>query len=147
MEQLNTYIIHTDGGSRGNPGPAASGLVITLPDNTLILEHGEYIGEKTNNEAEYRAVIIALEKLKELLKDKAMEAIVRFHCDSELLVKQMNGQYKISNANIKIFAGQIRILKQDFKEVTFKHIYREHNKEADRMVNLAIDTHLGKRLK
>ncbi len=142
----NKYTIHTDGGSRGNPGPAAIGVIIASADGGLKKEYGEYIGHTTNNEAEYRAVIFALKKLKQLIGHKSKQAIVEFNCDSELLVKQMNGEYKISNQSIQTFFMEIWNLKVDFEKVTFKHIYREANKAADRMVNVALDAELGKLL-
>src|SRR3989344_515008 len=90
------YIIQTDGGSRGNPGPAALGVVITASNGTLKKQYGESIGTATNNEAEYQAVIFALKKLKQLIgKEKAKKASVQFLVDSELLERQMNGHYKI----------------------------------------------------
>lgn len=144
---MNKYIIHTDGGSRGNPGPAALGVVIEASDGSLKKEYGEYIGEKTNNEAEYRAVISALKKLKSLIgKDKAGDADVLVHADSELLVKQMNGEYKISDKNIQAWFIEIWNLKLDFGKVTFTHVFREQNKAADRMVNLALDKELDGKL-
>jgi ribonuclease HI len=139
----NIYTIYTDGGSRGNPGPAAIGVVIASQDGTLKKSYGEYIGEKTNNEAEYRAVIFALQKLKQLIGSKAKTAQVDFRCDSELLVKQMNGEYKISNPGIQQFFIEIWNLKLDYASVSFTHVYREDNKEADKMVNIALDKHLG----
>lgn len=144
---MQRYIIHTDGGSRGNPGPAAIGVVIEAGDKSLKKEYGEYIGETTNNEAEYRAVIFALKKLKALIgKDKAAEADVLVHTDSELLTKQLNGEYKVMDSNIKDWFIEIWNLKQDFKNVTISHVYREKNTEADRMVNLALDTELKGKL-
>ena len=97
----NKIIIHTDGGSRGNPGPAAVGVVI---EGDLVgkKEFGEYIGETTNNEAEYRAVIFALKKLKPLLgSNKCKESSVEFLLDSELVVKQLNKEYKLKDKNIQ----------------------------------------------
>jgi len=139
------YLIHTDGGSRGNPGPAALGVVIEGPG--LKKEYGEYIGTTTNNEAEYRAVIFALKKLKSLIgKAKAGDAEVLVHADSELLVKQMNGEYKISDKNIQNWFIEIWNLKLDYGKVTFTHVFRESNKAADRMVNAALDKELGGKL-
>jgi ribonuclease HI len=136
MEQ---YIIHTDGGSRGNPGPAASGFTITGPGIGTV-EHGEYLGETTNNVAEYTAVIHALAKLKSLLgTDKAKHASVTVKADSELLVKQMNRIYKVKDPGLMQLFVQVHNALLDFASVTFIHIRREHNAAADRMVNEALD--------
>jgi len=138
---MNTYIIRTDGGARGNPGPAALGAVIENEQGTVLREVSEYIGEKTNNEAEYRAPIAALKKLKSLIgKVEAKKAVVRVFADSELLVKQMNGQYKIENENMQKFFLELWNLKLDFQKVTFESVPREQNKHADRLVNEALDS-------
>ena len=133
------YIIHTDGGARGNPGPAAAGFVI---EGDLVGKKtgGEYLGEVTNNEAEYRAVVLALKKLKHLIGgEKAKESSVEIHVDSELLERQLNGEYKIKSETIKNLFVEIWNLKTDFGEVVFKHIPREKNAEADRLVNQILD--------
>ena len=127
-------VIYTDGGARGNPGPAAIGVVVGGK------KYGEYIGETTNNVAEYKAMIFALKKAKALLgKSKTKETEVECNADSELLVKQLNGQYKIEHGALQPLWIEIWNLKLDFKKVTFKHVFREKNKEADRMVNEALD--------
>ncbi|MDP3954232.1 MAG: ribonuclease HI family protein [bacterium] len=139
------YIIHTDGGSRGNPGPSAIGVVIADYDGSLKKEYSEYIGETTNNEAEYQAIIFALKKLKQLIgKEKASNAKLEFHVDSELAVKQLNGEYKLNDKNIQRFFIEIWNNKLDYGEVTFKHVPREDNKEADKLVNAALDKELNK---
>lgn len=118
-------------------------MVIRDADGVIVKQYGEYIGEKTNNEAEYRAVISALTKLKQIIgATRAGDATVRICADSELLVKQMNGEYKISHPNIQKFFMEIWNLKLDFGTVTFEHVYREENKDADRMVNEALDKQL-----
>jgi len=135
----NKIIIHTDGGSRGNPGPAAVGVVI---EGDLVgkKEFGEYIGETTNNEAEYRAVIFALKKLKPLLgSNKCKESSVEFLLDSELVVKQLNKEYKLKDKNIQNLFIEIWNLTFDFGGVSFRHIPREENTEADRIVNQVLD--------
>ncbi len=141
------YLIHTDGGSRGNPGPAAIGVVIKKSGGGLKHEYGEFLGRATNNEAEYTAVVFALKKLKQLIgKEGAKKATVEIHADSELLVKQLGGQYKVMDEKIQRFFLEIWNLKLDFEEVFFKHVPREENKEADRMVNAALDKELNKLL-
>ncbi|TSC74373.1 MAG: ribonuclease HI [Parcubacteria group bacterium Gr01-1014_44] len=141
------YLIHTDGGSRGNPGPAAIGAVIEKFGGGMKHEYGEFLGQATNNEAEYKAVIFALKKLKQLVgKDKSGEAEVEFHVDSELLVRQLGGQYKVLDEKIQKLFLEIWNLRIDFGKVIFKHVPREENKEADRMVNYALDRELHKLL-
>ncbi len=128
-------IVYTDGGARGNPGPAAIGVV--FPD--LKKEYGEKIGIATNNIAEYKAVIFGLKKAKQLLKDEYGKIEIEIRSDSELLVHQMNGKYKVKNENLKHLFVEAQNLLKDFKNVTFVHIPREKNKEADKMVNNALD--------
>ena len=141
------FIIHTDGGARGNPGPAAIGVVIEEAGGGLKKEYGECIGEATNNEAEYKAAIFALKKLKQLIGKKAAgEAGVEFHVDSELLERQLNGHYKIMGRKLQGLFLELWNLKVDFGEVVFKHLLREKNKEADRLVNAALDKELNRLL-
>ncbi len=149
------FIIHTDGGARGNPGPAAIGAVIEAlrqaqgkqPIREWKKGYGEYIGEATNNEAEYQAAIFALKKLKQLIGKKAAgEAEVEFHVDSELLERQLNGHYKIMGRKLRELFLELWNLKIDFGEVVFKHLLREKNKEADKLVNAALDKELNKLL-
>lgn len=137
-------IVYTDGGARGNPGPAGIGVVVCNEKGMVMKKYGEFLGDNmTNNEAEYNAVIFALKKLKLLLgKEKAKQAEVEIKADSELMVKQMNGIYKLSEKRIQEFFIIIWNLKTEFKSVLFKHIPREQNKEADAMVNQALDDEL-----
>ena len=134
------FIVHTDGGSRSNPGPAAIGAVISNGKGEVLKEYGEYIGKKTNNEAEYMAAIFALKKIKSLYgKEKAKKAVVQVFGDSELLAKQMKGEYKIQNANIQPLFLELWNLTIDFGQVSFTSLPRAQNKEADRLVNKALD--------
>lgn len=143
----NKYLIHTDGGSRGNPGPAAIGVVIKKSDGGTKHEYGEFLGHATNNEAEYKAVIFALKKLKQLVgKKEAGAAKIEVHADSELLVRQLNGQYKVTAEKVQPLFLELWNLKLDFGEVVFKHVPREENKEADRLVNVALDRELNRLL-
>ncbi|MEW6617196.1 MAG: ribonuclease HI family protein [Patescibacteria group bacterium] len=128
-------VIYTDGGARGNPGPAAIGVV--FPD--LEKEYGEQIGIATNNIAEYKAVIFGLKKAKQLLKDEYENIEIEVRSDSELLVHQMNGKYRVKNENLKHLYIETQNLLGNFKNVIFVHIPREKNKEADKMVNSALD--------
>ena len=141
------FVIHTDGGSRGNPGPAAIGVVIESADGTLKKEYGESIGIATNNDAEYQAVIFGLKKLKSLIgKTKAAHTSVAFKMDSELIERQLNGHFKIMDERMGKYFIQIWNLKMDYGEVTFTHVYREANKAADAMVNAALDKETNKLL-
>ena len=136
----NTYIIYCDGGSRGNPGPAALGVYIPQ----LKKEYSKFLGQATNNEAEYQAAIFALKKIKHLIGgEKAEKAEIGIKMDSELVVKQLNGEYKIKEKSLIPFFIEIWNLKQDFKDVKFIHILREENREADRMVNKELDSQRG----
>ncbi|MBI2062771.1 MAG: ribonuclease HI family protein [Candidatus Yanofskybacteria bacterium] len=144
---MSKYLIHTDGGSRGNPGPAAIGVVIESADGSLKKEYGEYIGKTTNNDAEYQAVIFALKKIKLLIgKQTASEAEIKVHVDSELVERQLSGHYKIMDRNIQQHFIEIWNMKMDFASVTFKHIPREDNSGADRLVNAVLDKELNKLL-
>jgi ribonuclease HI len=127
-------VIYTDGGARGNPGPAGIGAVAYDEQGNVVFEVSEYIGETTNNQAEYKAAVRALEEAK---KKKAKE--LYFYLDSELVVKQLNGEYKIKNKGLQPLFVKIYNACLDFKKVEFKHVRREKNKEADRLVNEAID--------
>ncbi len=142
---MKKIIIYTDGGSRGNPGKAALGVVFYNEKEQVIKKYGEYLGDNlTNNEAEYSAVIFALKKFKALF-GKAVAEIseVEIRSDSELLVKQMNGEYKLLDEKIQKFFIEIWNLKMDFKRVKFKTIPRERNREADKIVNETLDGNAG----
>lgn len=133
------FLIHTDGGARGNPGPAAIGVVIE-GGGVGKKEYGEYLGEATNNEAEYQAVIFALKKLKLLIGgSKSKESHVEIHLDSELLAKQLNGEYKVKEEKIQKLFLEVWNLRLDFGNVVFKHIPREDNHGADKLVNQVLD--------
>ena len=136
-------VIYTDGGARGNPGPAAIGVVISdNPEIGIKAKHySERIGKTTNNVAEYKAVIFALKKAKLLLGgQKAKEAELEVRSDSEFVVRQLNGEYKLKDEDLKPFFIEIWNAKQDFKSVVFVHIFREYNSTADSLVNRALDT-------
>ena len=125
--------IYTDGGARGNPGPAGIGAVI-WSGNELVGRHNAYIGEATNNQAEYKAVILALEEAKKIDAEE-----LEFFLDSELVVKQINREYKVKDKDLAPLFVQVWNLSLGFKKVTFQHVPREQNKEADKLVNEAID--------
>lgn len=127
-------IVHTDGGSKGNPGPAAIGVVITESPSKELLRYREDIGIKTNNEAEYTAAVRALE----LIKEKFAEGLERidFYSDSQLMVRQLNGEYKIKQPHIRDFVFKIRVLESELRiPVVYHHVLREKNVLADALVN------------
>jgi len=139
---MKKIIIYTDGGSRGNPGKAAIGVVFYNQKNQLIKKYNHYLGDKiTNNEAEYQAVIFALKKFKALWgKQLAKNTEVEIRADSELMIKQLRGEYKILERTLQPLFLEIWNLKIDFKKIKFKLIPREKNKEADKLVNEALDS-------
>ena len=134
-------IIYTDGGSRGNPGPAGIGVVFCDEKGKVIKEYGVKIGRATNNEAEYEAVIFALQKAKLLFGGKKAKIMdVEIRTDSEFLAKQMNGKYKILDRKIEQLFLKVWNLKIDFNRVEFIHIPRHKNFDADKLVNQALDS-------
>jgi len=137
---INNIQVFSDGGSRGNPGPGAIGVVIKKSDGSQeTISH--YIGHCTNNEAEYTAVIEGLAKITQLKIDPNEEII--WNLDSELVVKQLNGIYKIKQEHLAKMANIIhQTIKDNNLNITFRHIYREANKQADALVNLALDLEL-----
>ncbi len=137
---MKKIIIYTDGGSRGNPGPSAVGVVFCNEKGEIFKKYSEYLGEATNNVAEYQAVIFALKKFKALFGKKLAESSeIELRSDSELLVRQLNGEYKILEQKIQHLFIAIWNLKIDFKKVKFTLISREKNKEADILVNDSLD--------
>lgn len=129
-----TITIQFDGGSRGNPGPAGIGIVLRAEDGTPLVTLGKYIGRATNNVAEYRALITGLQKAMEL---GAKKIIIRG--DSELIIRQMNGTYRVKNADMKQLWDEAQRLYRQFDEARIEHNYREKNELADRLANLAMD--------
>lgn len=136
---MEKFIVYTDGGARGNPGPAGIGVVIQNEAGETLHESQAYIGETTNNIAEYEALIRALEDLK-MFGSRLADAHVEVRMDSELVVRQMQGVYKVKDANLKERFGKVAHLKMSHApNLTFVHVRREHNKRADELVNQAID--------
>ena len=129
-------VINTDGGARGNPGPAGIGVVIRKEGN-IVAEVKKYLGDDiTNNWAEYEALVIALNEAKKLgLKDEHIEV----RMDSELIVRQMKREYKVKDKNLKLQFAKVQDLLEHFKRVVFTHVPREENSDADALVNEAID--------
>ena len=126
--------LSTDGGARGNPGPAAFGYVLEAEDGTVLAAHGETIGVATNNVAEYRALVAGLAKAAELGVDE-----VEVLSDSELLVRQMTGDYKVKNAALRDLSLEASRLARRLRSVSYRAVRREHNELADRLVNDALD--------
>ena len=127
-------IIYTDGGARGNPGPAAVGVVIYNEQNELINKFSKFINQTTNNQAEYQAIIYALEIARRLKAE-----IIDFYLDSELVVQQLNRKFKIKDKDLASLFIKIWNHSQSFKRVNFHYIPREKNKEADRLVNQVLN--------
>lgn len=131
---MKKLIVYTDGGARGNPGPAAIGVVIYGVGERPIRQIGEYIGDGTNNQAEYKALIRGLT---EAVMLSAKEVIC--FLDSELVVRQLIGKYKVKEPELKNLIAEVLRLSNKFLSIEFKHIPREKNKQADKLVNEALD--------
>ena len=127
-------VLFTDGGARGNPGPAAYGFVLEAEDGSLLAAHGEAIGTATNNVAEYSGLVAGLQKAIELGVD-ALELV----SDSELMVKQMRGEYRVKNEGLKPLFAEAQSLARRLGSVDYRHVKRAHNEIADRLVNEALD--------
>jgi ribonuclease HI len=138
---MKKVTIYTDGGARGNPGPAALGAAFYNEKGEVFKEYSEYLGDKmTNNEAEYEAVIFALKKFKQVFGSKIAKITeIELKSDSELLVSQLNGKYKVIKPEIQKLFLQLWNLKLDFKKVKFSRVPRARNKKADSLVNEALD--------
>lgn len=138
---MRKIIIYTDGGSRGNPGRAAIGVVFCNEKGQPFKDYSEYLGDNiTNNEAEYQAVIFALKKFKALFGRKIADTSeVELKSDSELLVKQLKGEYKILEPRIQQLFIEVWNLKIDFKKIHFVLVSRDKNQKADKLVNEALD--------
>lgn len=131
---MGRVTIYSDGAARGNPGPAGAGAVLTGDDGRVLVEVCRYLGETTNNQAEYRALLLALEQAQKVGADG-----VAIFADSELMVKQIKGEYRVKNEGIKpLFEQAVKLLRA-IGEYTIEHVPREKNKHADKLANLAID--------
>lgn len=133
---IKKLIVNTDGGARGNPGPAGIGVVISDDSGKVIAKYKDFIGEATNNVAEYKALIYALKKAKDFECEE-----IECRLDSELVVRQLEGRYKVKDLNLKKLHAEIQEL-AFFKPIFYKHVRREENKLADKLVNEAIDSAL-----
>jgi ribonuclease HI len=138
IEEASKITVHVDGGSRGNPGPAAVAAVATAPDGTVLQEASEYIGEETNNVAEYRAVQLGLRLARELAAD-AVEVVN----DSELVARQISGQYKVKHAGLRPLYLETMEALRGFSSWSVRNVRREHNERADELVNIELDRSAG----
>lgn len=130
---MKKVIVYTDGASRGNPGHAGIGVVLYDEEGNIIKEIFDYIGQTTNNIAEYKALIAGLNEALEMGYDE-----IEFYADSELMIKQINGLYKVKNEGIKPLYKQVCELLKEFQSYTATHIPREKNKRADELANEGI---------
>lgn len=130
----NKVILQTDGGARGNPGPSAVAAVFYNDDLEILNSYSEFIGNATNNTAEYKALILGIESA---LKNSYSNLDIRM--DSELIVKQIKGEYKVKDENLKLLHAKARELLSKVEYYTISHVRREQNKEADRLVNVCLD--------
>ena len=135
--QYDELKFYTDGGSRGNPGPAASGVVIMTIEDKVLESFGKYLGVATNNQAEWTAVRLALEAVA-----KYQPKRVYAYMDSELVCRQLSGQYRVKNAELKLLYDAVKQLAAAY-DTRFAHVYRAQNHLADQQVNLALDQALG----
>ena len=135
---IAAYQANVDGGSRGNPGPAAYGVVVRDPRGEIVARLKKYIGNNTNNVAEYFGLIAALD----YAQNHGIRAL-RVESDSELMVKQMRGQYKVKSEELKPLFERAKKMLQTFESFRISHVYREQNKEADALVNQALDETSG----
>ncbi|HET7107540.1 MAG TPA: reverse transcriptase-like protein [Candidatus Acidoferrum sp.] len=135
---IAAYQANVDGGSRGNPGPAAYGVVVRDPRGEIVARLKKYIGKNTNNVAEYFGLIAALD----YAQNHGIRAL-RVESDSELMVKQMRGQYKVKSEELKPLFERAKKMSQTFESFRISHVYREQNKEADALVNQALDETSG----
>lgn len=131
---MSKLTIYTDGGARGNPGPSAVGIVIYSSGEQPVRQIGEYIGNGTNNQAEYKALIRGLMEAATLGGTE-----ITCYLDSELVVRQLTGQYKVKEGRLKKLIAEVFRLSNKFLRVEFKHVAREKNKLADKLVNKALD--------
>lgn len=143
---MKKIIIFTDGGAKGNPGPGAIGVVFCNEKGDIIKEYSKFLGENfTNNEAEYKAAIFALKKFKALFgKRIAKESKIELRSDSELLVRQLLGQWKVLDSKIQLLFLELWNLVKDFGKIKFKLISREKNKKADSLVQEALKRRVQK---
>jgi ribonuclease HI len=131
---MRRLVVNVDGGARGNPGPAAVGVVVQAPEGEVLEERGERIGRATNNVAEYRALLLGIARAAELGASE-LELVG----DSELVVRQVRGEYKVKDATLRQLHAEVKRALRDFESWSIRHVRRADNAEADRLVNEALD--------
>jgi len=136
MKVLNLF---SDGGARGNPGPAGAAAIVTDEHGKTLDQFCAFLGKATNNEAEYAGLLLGIERAMRVCGKDCPQYTLNVFMDSELLVKQMRGEYKIKDPELQSFAIKVQGLRKDFAKVTFSHIPRAKNSETDALVNEAID--------
>ena len=134
MSPARKLVVNVDGGSRGNPGPAAIAAVVAAPDGEILEQRGERIGEATNNVAEYRALLLGIERARELGADE-----VEIVGDSELVVRQVKGEYKVKDDGLKPLHQKAQQALRDFESWSIRHVRRDDNEAADLLVNQTLD--------
>lgn len=138
---MRKFILYTDGGARGNPGPAAAGAVIYDADSQKIEEFSSFLGITTNNQAEYQAMILGLGRIQKIIGDEHVvkEVNVDMYSDSELIIKQLKGEYRVKSKALKPIFAKLQELISKFNKVSLQHIPRHNNKEADKLVNIELN--------
>ena len=135
---MKSVIIYTDGAARGNPGPAGAGWVISDPKGDPLAENKKYLGELTNNQAEYQALLLAIQEAQKMGAKK-----LALHADSELMVRQIKGEYKVKNEGLKPLFKEALLILSKFEGYSIAYIPREKNAMADQLANEAIDDYFG----
>lgn len=138
---MKLLILYTDGAARGNPGPAGAGWHIDTPEGKRLSENKKYLGECTNNQAEYQALLLALDEAAQFGPLQGLRLEIR--ADSELLVRQIKGEYKVKNEGLKPLFQQAILTLSKFGDYTIEYLPREENAEADQLANQAIDEYWG----
>jgi ribonuclease HI len=136
--EAGRLVVNVDGGARGNPGPAAIAAVVATPDGEVVQSRGEAIGRATNNVAEYRAVLLGIE-LARTLGAREVDLVG----DSELVVKQVKGEYRVKDPGLRPLHAEVRQALEAFERWSISHVRREHNEAADRLVNETLDEAVG----
>lgn len=136
---MRRLVLNTDGGARGNPGPAGVGVVLVDESGAVLKEEKKFLGVATNNEAEYQAALLGLETARALLGGQVGAANLEHRLDSELVVKQLRGEYKIKEARLRDWAAKVKEVAANFNQVNWIHVRREQNARADELANEAMD--------
>ncbi|MBU0647940.1 ribonuclease HI family protein [Patescibacteria group bacterium] len=139
MDGIQNIVIFSDGGSRGNPGPSAGGAVIYFDRDKSCQTTAKYYGRMTNNQAEYRALLDGLLLLEKCLEEDFTKVVLSVFLDSELMVKQINGEYKVKNDGLRDYYQDIQKLLSKYGQVTVSHVNRGNNQLADSLVNEVLD--------